>query len=193
MRIVVGITGASGSILGIKLVRQLLLHNCELRLVFTENGKKVTEFELKQEFDELVKDLSLLGNLAIEDNGNMFSAIASGSFPCDAMIISPCSMGTLAKIACGISDSLITRAADVTLKERRPLILVARESPLNAVQLENMLKLAKLGVCIAPPIPDFYNGHATTDEITDSFTGRIMRLAGIENKLFREWGGSVSC
>jgi 4-hydroxy-3-polyprenylbenzoate decarboxylase len=116
---------------------------------------------------------------------------ASVSFLVSGMLIVPCSMKTLSAIANGYADSLISRCADVSLKEQRPLIIAPRETPLNAIHLENMLKLSKMGVCIAPPMPSFYNKPQTVDDIVNHFCGRILDRLGVPNKLSRRWGGTM--
>ena len=133
----------------------------------------------------------------VNDNGGLLrllgiddfsAAIASGSGAADAMVVCPCSMGTLARIAGGISANLLERAADVMLKERRPLILVPRETPLNEIHLENMLRLARMGARVVPAMPAFYNHPTSIDDMVDFMVGRVLDSLGMENKLYSRWG-----
>ena len=142
MRVVVGLTGASGSIYTKRMVEFLLELEVQVILVSTENGKKVFEYEIELEYNAWIKELYKRSDLfQEEDNDNMFAGIASGSFKTDAVIILPASMGTTGQIAGGITNNLLTRAADVALKERRPLIIVPRETPMNQIHLETLLKI----------------------------------------------------
>ena len=128
-----------------------------------------------------------INNTTLHDNTNIGASIASGSFGVDAMIIAPCSMNTLAKIACGISDNLITRAAAVVIKEHKKLILAPREMPFSAIALENMQKLAALGIIIAPPVLAYYSEQQTLDEMENFIIGKWFDLLGIENSLYKRW------
>ncbi len=188
-KIIVGVTGASGSVFAHKLIEALLELGHEVHLVYTDNGQKVTEFELDNSLTSLLEHYGQINreNLYLYENGDLFSRIASGSYGVDAMVIVPCSMGTLAKVAHGISEHLITRAADVMIKENRKLVMVTRESPLSSIHLENMLKLSKIGVVIMPPVPAFYNKPSTLEESILLSVGRILELLGIDNPHHRVW------
>ncbi|MCK9372153.1 MAG: UbiX family flavin prenyltransferase [Sulfuricurvum sp.] len=171
MKIVVGISGASGAALGIKLVQKLPL-TVQKHLILSEHAKIVLE---KEE------------NLSVHENHEIWASVASGSYGADAMIIVPCSMNTLAKIACGIADNLITRAASVMIKERRTLILAPREIPFSPIALENMHKLSMMGVIIAPPVLAYYGGQNTLEAMEDFMIGKWFDLIGIENTLYKRW------
>ncbi|MDY0232709.1 MAG: UbiX family flavin prenyltransferase [Sulfurimonas sp.] len=170
-KIVVATSGASGVNLGIKATK-LLPSNIERHFIMTKNAGVVLEKE---------------NNLTIHDNENIAASVASGSFGVDAMIIAPCSMNTLAKIACGISDNLVTRCASVMIKEQKKLILAPREMPFSAIALENMLKLSRLGVIIAPPVIAYYSEQQTLDEMEDFIIGKWFDLLDIEHKLYKRW------
>jgi len=179
-RYVVGITGASGSIYGVRLIEELIKRDNEVCLVITDNGKKVLEYEVEINFEKWHENISKSkGMLRIYAIDNMFASIASGSFKTDGMIIVPCSMGTLSKISGGTSDNLLTRAADVAIKEKRKLILIPRESPLSSIHLKNMLYLSNLNVTILPPMPTFYNKPKTIEDIINDTIGRILAILGI--------------
>lgn len=194
-RWVVGITGASGSIYGIRLIEELLLQSFQVHLVVTEAGWRVLKEELgwetarrtaalEQRFGEALSS----GLLTFHPNADIGAAIASGSFRVQGMVIMPCSMGTLASIAHGISDDLMTRVADVMLKENRQLLLVPRETPLHAIHLENMLTLSRLGVRMIPAMPAFYYKPQSMDEMVDFLVGKVMDNMGIDHDLYRRWG-----
>lgn len=171
MKVVVATSGASGVNLGIKTL-ELLPESIEKHFIMSKNSQIVLnkEMHVKKHYDE-----------------NISASIASGSFGVDAMIIAPCSMNTLAKIACGISDNLITRCASVMLKEQKKLILAPREMPFSAIALENMQKLAALGVVIAPPVMAYYSEQQTLDEMENFIIGKWFDLLGIENNLYKRW------
>lgn len=194
-RWVVGITGASGSIYGIRLIEVLLQMNYEVHLVVTEAGWRVLKEELgwettrrsaalEQRFGAAVADKRLV----FHPNADIGASIASGSYRVQGMVIVPCSMGTLASISHGISDDLMTRAADVMLKENRQLLIIPRETPLHAIHLENMLKLARLGVRIIPAMPAFYYKPQSMDEMIDFMVGKLLDNMAIEHDLYRRWG-----
>lgn len=190
-RYIVGITGASGSIYGVKLVEELLKRKNEVFLVVTDNGKKVLEFELELDFIKWIDKLNeVYGKLKLCDIDDMFSSIASGSFKTDGMVIAPCSMGSLSKISNGITDNLLIRAADVMIKEKRRLILVPRETPLSSLHLKNMIVLSDLDVTILPPMPAFYNKPKSIGEMVNNTVGRILTSLDLENELYDEWNGN---
>ncbi|MFC5403814.1 UbiX family flavin prenyltransferase [Cohnella soli] len=188
-------TGASGATYGVTLCRQLLAFGYHVHLVVSEAGWRVLKEELGWETTRRADVLNERFDGAIADKrmtyhplADIGASIASGSFRCEGMAIVPCSMGTLAAIASGASTNLLTRAADVALKEGRPLLLVPRETPLNAIHLENMLKLSRLGVRIIPAMPAFYNGPQTLDDIVNFMVGKVMDGMGIEHHIYRRWG-----
>ncbi|MFD2332136.1 UbiX family flavin prenyltransferase [Cohnella sp. GCM10020058] len=192
----VGITGASGAAYGISLCRELLRAGIDVHLVISEAGWRVLKEELG--WDATKRSASVAGAFAGLEGGELVyyppgdigAAIASGSFRCEGMVVVPCSMGTLSAIAHGSSDNLLTRAADVAMKEGRPLLLVPRETPLNAVHLENMLKLARIGVRIIPAMPAFYQGPQSLDDVVRFMTGKIMDVMGLDHHLYSRWGES---
>jgi 4-hydroxy-3-polyprenylbenzoate decarboxylase len=188
---IIGITGASGSIYAVRLVEELIKRNCEIYLVATDNGKKVFEYELKYQFNDWVDNLNSKNNrIKICNINDMFFSIASGSFKTDGMIILPCSMATIAKLAAGIADNLLIRAGDVMLKEKRKLILVPRETPLSSIHLKNMLTLSELNVIIIPPMPAFYNHPNSVEDIVNGTVGRILESLEIDNNLYYKWKGN---
>jgi len=172
VKIVVATSGASGVNLGLKTLR-LLPQEIEKHFIMSENSQIVLSKEMK--------------NVTTHNNDNIGASIASGSFGVDAMIIAPCSMNTLAKIACGISDNLITRCAAVMIKEQKKLILAPREMPFSAIALENMLKLSRLGIIIAPPVMAYYSEQQTLDEMENFIIGKWLDLLDIENNLYKRW------
>ncbi|MBZ2175153.1 UbiX family flavin prenyltransferase [Schnuerera sp. xch1] len=184
MKIVVGISGGSGSIYAISLLKALQELNIETHLVVSTMGEYVTEHECGVSLDEL-KDMAT----HFHDNNNFAAPIASGSFKVDGMVVVPCSMKTLAAVANGFSNSLLSRACDVAIKERRKLILVTRETPLSPIHLENMLKLSKIGVTIFPPAPGFYNHPETIEDVVVNMTGRMLDMLEVDNKLTDRWKG----
>ncbi len=171
MKLIVATSGASGVNLGLKILK-LLPKDVDKHFIMTKNSEIVLDKENK---------------LTTYKNENIAASIASGSFGVDAMIIAPCSMNTLAKIACGISDNLVTRCASVMIKEQKKLILAPREMPFSAIALENMQKLATLGVIIAPPVMAYYSEQQTLDEMENFIIGKWFDLLGIQNNLYKRW------
>ena len=180
--VLVAITGASGVELAVILLNQLKKHGKTTELVITEIAKKIINIETEHN----VADIIELSDKYYEVD-DLTAGPASGSYKNNIMVIIPCSMKTLAAIANGYADNLITRAADVIIKERRKLILVVRESPFSAIHLENMLKLSRLGVIIAPPIPSYYIKPKNIEELNEYFIGRILDQIGIDSGIKR-WG-----
>jgi len=183
-RIIVAITGATGSIYGVRLLEELGRAGVETHLIVSDAARTTidleTDFSLREVEERAVHRYA---------NGDIAAPPASGSFLHQGMAVAPCSMKTLSAIANGYSDNLISRSADVTIKEGRKLILLARETPLSPVHLENMLKLARIGVVIMPPAPAFYNRPRTIGDIVDQSVGRVLDQLGIENSLVKRWPG----
>lgn len=184
-RLILGISGASCAKLGIILLEEMQKQpDWETHLIITHGGEKTILHETNLSLSE-VKSLGTF-SYNINDIG---AAPASGSFTCDGMIIVPCSMKSLAAIAQGYSENLLLRAADVSLKERRPLVLVTRESPLNKIHIKNMLAASDAGAIICPPVMEFYSKANSLDQMTLNYTNRLMRLFGIKTKNSFEWKG----
>ncbi len=196
-KIIVAITGASGAIYGAVLVSELLQRPIEVHLVVSDYGTKVMAHELgisgpmlpflQSEFGLVPHDLSVLRQYSPD---NLFAPPASGSFRHSGMVIAPCSMKTLAALAAGLADNLIVRSADVCLKEKRPLILLPRETPLSTIHLENMLKVARAGALLHPPVPAFYHRPETVRDIVNATVGRVLDHLGISHHLAAEWSGA---
>lgn len=187
MRIVLAMTGASGAQYGLALLEELNRLEVETHLIISKWAKQTITFETGQDPEKVISMACRYYQL--ED---MTAGPASGSFKHQGMVVAPCSMKTLAAIAAGYADNLINRAADVSIKERRPLVLLTRETPLSPIHLENMLKLARLGVVIMPPVPAMYNRPATLEDIIKQTTSRVLDALGIENNLAPRWGASES-
>jgi flavin prenyltransferase len=187
-RIIVGLSGASGSLIYKRLIETLIKEQVEVYVIASVNAEKVFEYETGQNCRQFLFDINS-EHLHLCEVNDMFSKVASGSFKTDGMIIAPCSMGTAGKIAHGTSDNLMVRAFDVCLKEHRKTLVVPREAPLSAIHLENLLTLARLGVCILPPVPAFYNKPTTVAEIIDQIVGRILDYFDIPNNLKQTWNG----
>lgn len=184
-KIVVAVTGASGAIYASVLFKKLLEIKDqidEVAVIFSTNAHEIWKYELKEDFEPVFP-------LRLYKKNDFNAPFASGSSTFDTMIISPCSMGTLGRIAHGISDDLITRAADVMLKERRKLILVPRETPFSLIHIENMKTVTLAGGIICPAIPSFYSKPETIEQAVETVVERILSLAGFEIKAFR-WGNS---
>ncbi|WP_041862226.1 UbiX family flavin prenyltransferase [Candidatus Kinetoplastidibacterium stringomonadis] len=175
-RIVVGITGATGSIYALRLLKKLnSLTNVEVHLIISSSGVLTLHNELGIRINKLHSMVSVVHNFK-----NIGDVLASGSFRTDGMLIVPCSIRTLSAIANGLSDNLIVRAADVSLKERRPIVLMVRESPFNLIHLRNMISVTEMGGIIFPPMPAFYHKPASIEEMVDHTVIHAMRLLNIE-------------
>jgi flavin prenyltransferase len=188
---VVGITGASGSIYGIRLVKQLALKKHTVHVVVTSAGKMVMKEELGVSDLGKMNKLGLSkvkNNIKIWENNDFEAPFMSGSSAPEAVIIIPCSVGKLAAIANGISGNLVERTADVALKEKRQLILVVRETPLSLIHLENMVKVTRAGAQILPAMPAFYHHPKTIDDMVNFVVGKVFNLLRIEHNLFKSWG-----
>jgi 2,5-furandicarboxylate decarboxylase 2 len=188
-RIVVGISGASGAVIGVRLLAALRrLGTIETHLIVSPSGA----ITAAQELGLTRRDLDGLADV-VHNVRDIGATVASGSFLTAGMVIAPCSMKTLAAVANGFADNLLTRAADVMLKERRRLVLVARETPLNLAHLRNMTLATEMGAIVMPPVPAFYAHPQTVDDIVDHTVGRIMDLFGIEHReIARRWSGLAS-
>jgi len=188
-RLILGVTGASGSILAKRAIEYLSGEAVELHLIATDYGQRVFAYETGVEWDAFLHSLSGGARVSAHDAGDMFACVASGSYPIDTMVVMPCSMSTAGKIASGAGDNLLCRAADVCIKEQRRLVLVVREAPLSGIHLANLYKLARCGTRIFPPVPAFYNKPQTWDEAIDAIVGRVLRCADVENGLYKPWIG----
>lgn len=181
-RLIIGISGGSGLIYAVDLLNALSHTSLETHLIVTDGAKQVIPTEL----DITLKDLEKKASVVHKD-ADLGASIASGSFKAMGMVIVPCSAGTLAKVATGFTDNLLSRAAHVTLKERRPLILVLREAPYSRPMLKNMLEAHDAGVTIVPAAPGFYHRPETIDDLVGTITARTLDLLGIENKRAKRW------
>jgi len=194
-KLVVAITGASGVIYGIRLLKAILSMPISVYLVISAAGRQVLTHETGYDGADIKEFLHLQGIVFHKDArlncyapDDLFAPPASGSFRHDGMVIAPCSMKTLGAIVSGISDNLIHRAADVCLKEKRSLVLVTRETPLSAIHLKNMYDAAIAGITIMPPCPGFYSHPKNINELTDFFVGRVLDQLNIEHNLLKRWG-----
>lgn len=185
MLIIIGITGASGAIYGIRLLEVLSgIRDIELHLIISETGEDIIRYETGWDL-ERVKALADI-NYDINDIG---ARLSSGSFQKDGMIIAPCSMKTLSALANSYTDNLITRAADTVLKERKRLVLMVRETPFHLGHLRNMVKVTEMGAVVLPPVPAFYHRPRNIQDLVDHSVGKVLDLFGIENELFTRWSG----
>jgi 4-hydroxy-3-polyprenylbenzoate decarboxylase len=182
MKIIVGITGATGAIYGIRMLEALKEAGVETHLVISPWAEKTIAIETSYNLEEVK---SLPSHYYSSDN--QAAIISSGSFITDGMIVAPCSMKSLASISYGLADNLLSRAADVILKERRKLVLLPRETPLSEIHLENMLRLSRMGVTILPPMPAFYNKPQNMDDIINHTVARTLDQFGIDHQLSRRW------
>ncbi|MEA2969071.1 MAG: flavin prenyltransferase [Alphaproteobacteria bacterium] len=185
-RLIVGITGASGAIYGLKVLKALREIEIETHLVISRSGRITAAHELEMSVSELVKLADVV--YGVDDIG---AAISSGSFRTMGMIIAPCSVRTLGEIASGVTSSLLTRAADVVLKERRKLVLLVRETPFHLGHLRAMTQVTEMGAIVMPPLPAFYAKPKTLEDIVNHSVGRALDLLGIENHLVRRWGEEI--
>ncbi len=187
-KIILAISGASGAVYGRRLLDLLDRACCQVHIIVTPFGQRILADE--QGVVELTAQALIGrtgGNLIFHEHGDMFSPLASGSFPVDAMVVCPCSSHSLSSIAAGLADTLLLRSAYVSLKQQRPLILVHRETPLTAIDLENMLKITRTGGTICPASPAFYNGPETINSLVDTVVGRVLDLLGIDHDLPIRW------
>ncbi|MBI5287095.1 MAG: UbiX family flavin prenyltransferase [Deltaproteobacteria bacterium] len=198
MAVTVAITGASGGIYGLRLVEELLKGGGDVNLIISPSGFLILDEELglrlKGDSRKVLRGLKgylkvSRGRLRYYTSGDLTSPLSSGSSLQLDMVICPCSMGTLARVAHGVSTNLIERTADVVLKEKGRLILVPRETPLNRIHLENMLKLSEMGAHIIPAMPAFYHKPKSVNDMVDFVVGKVLDALGIENKLYKRWGG----
>jgi 4-hydroxy-3-polyprenylbenzoate decarboxylase len=196
-RVTLAITGASGAAYGLRLIQTLLEANTQVYLMISDAGRIVLATEVGLKLPRRGRDMerALLERLAAGPGllrvfglQDWNAPIASGSNPADAMVVCPCTTGALAAIACGASDNLIERAADVMIKEGRPLLLVPRETPFSVLHLENMLRLARMGVVILPPNPGFYHHPRGIDDLVDFVVARILDRLGVPHHLMAPWG-----
>ena len=187
VRIVIGITGASGAIFGIRTLEALRQLSVETHLILSRWSRATIAQETRYSVDQV----EALASVVHRDD-NQGAPVSSGSFKTDGMIVAPCSMKTLAAIRAGYGDTLICRAADVILKERRKLVLLARESPFSEIHLENMLALTRMGTVIFPPVPAFYNQPATLDDMVNHIVGRLLDQFGLDLPGLSRWSGFSS-
>jgi len=183
LKLIVAITGSTGVIYGVRLLEVLKEKNIQTHLILTEWAQKCIAMETDYKLDQ-VRSLAT----TVSDETNMAASVSSGTHKIDGMIVIPCSMKTLSSIANGYDETLVARAAGVTLKESRRLVLVTRETPLTAINLENMLKLARLGVVILPPVPGFYTKPKTIDDLISHTVGKCLDQFDIEHDLYKRWG-----
>ena len=194
-RYIVALTGASGIVYGLQLITELLKREHEVHLVVSEPAALVLKQEMGWQqwssLEDVIRDHLPPGKLLYYNNADIAAPIASGSFISDGMVIIPCTMSTLAAVAHGISKSLIERTADVMLKEKRPLILVPRETPLSAVHLRNMLLLADMGVTIVPAMPAFYHRPESINDLISFMVGKVLDIMKISHDIFRRYEGTA--
>ncbi|CAM3952165.1 UbiX family flavin prenyltransferase [Bordetella muralis] len=185
-RLVVAITGASGAIYGVRILQELRRHpEWESHLVMSSSGALTAAQELSMKRSEIESLADVVHS--VKDIG---ASISSGSFATDGMVIAPCSMKTLASVALGMADNLVSRAADVALKERRRVVLLARETPLNLAHLRNMTSVTEMGAIVCPPVPAFYNQPKSLDDVVNHTVGRVLDLFGIKHShLLERWDG----
>jgi len=195
--VTLALTGASGMPYGMRLLECLLEASTRVYLIYSQAAQIVARQEMNLSLPARASEAAELlterysprkGQLRVFGREEWFAPVASGSNPADAMVICPCTMGTLAAVASGLSDNLIERAADVMLKEKRPLVLVPRETPLSTIHLENMLRLSRAGATVLPANPGFYHHPDSVDALVDFIVARILDQLGIDHKLMSRWG-----
>ncbi|QDQ26413.1 UbiX family flavin prenyltransferase [Chitinimonas arctica] len=195
--VTLALTGASGMPFGLRLLECLLAAGVRVYLLYSQAAQIVIKQEIGETWPSRAREVETMLRVRYAVEGEQlrvfgreewFAPVASGSNPADAMVICPCTMGTLAAVAAGMSDNLIERAADVSIKEGRKLIVVPRETPYSALHLENMLKLARLGVCILPPNPGFYHHPQSIAELVDFVVARILDQLAVPHQLMQRWG-----
>lgn len=182
-RIIIGITGASGTLYGVRLLELLKPMDVETHLVLSRSAERVMAYETKMKIAEVKAMADVL-----HSNDDIGAPIASGSFPTGGMIIAPCSVRTMSEIATGVTPNLLSRAADVCLKEKRPLVLMVRETPLHLGHLRSMTALAEMGAFIAPPVPSFYAGSETIDQVVTQSAARALDHLGLDSDAVKRWG-----
>lgn len=196
--VALAITGASGAVYGLRLVQELLAAGIRVSLVISSAGRLVLKEEQGVDLsadpeaqNSALRERFCVGAdmLTCYGEKDFLAPMASGSSAPDAMVICPCSMGSLGRVAAGLSGNLIERTADVAIKEGRPLLLVPRETPLSAIHLENMLRLSRLGVKIVPAMPGFYGGPQTMDDLVNFVVGKVLDQLGVDHALYKRWGG----
>ena len=185
-RLIIGMTGSTGAIFGVRFLQALKQADVETHLIVSKWAQRTIEHETNYTLEQ-VRALATV----VHSQGDMGATISSGSFITDGMIVIPCSVRTLAGIANGYGEHLVHRAADVILKERRKLVLVVRETPLSEVHLENMLKLARMGVTMLPPMPAFYSHPQTIDDVVDHIVARALDQFGIPSSFAKRWDGHM--
>ena len=196
-RIVVAMTGASGSRIGLRTVRALLEQRQQVSLLISPAGLKVLNYETGSAWQgdtttmaRTLRDYFASDRVTYFEHDDLFAPVASGSSAPDAVVIVPCSMGTVGRIAAGMSSNLIERVADVALKERKPLLLVPRETPLSTIHLENLLRLSRAGACILPAMPAYYQKPQSLEDLDDFLAGKILDSLSVPHQLFRRWGSA---
>lgn len=185
-RLIVAITGASGTVYGIRILQVLRQLDVETHLVISPAGQLTRDYETDVTREQL-EGLACV----VHRPGDIGAAISSGSFVTEGMVVAPCSMRSLAEIANGMSTSLVTRAADVVLKERRPLVLMTREAPLSLIHLRNMVAVTEAGATVFPPAPGFYSGPATIEDLVDHTVGRVLDQFGMHTDVYPRWTGGT--
>lgn len=196
---IVAITGASGSVYGMRLIEQLVLAGHDVTVIFTETGREVTAFELGFQLpseDAAVASVALAAFLELPSaeririayDDNLLDAVASGSHKTDAMVVCPCTMGFVGSVSAGLGSALAEKAADVMLKERRPLVLVPRETPLSLLHLRNLVTVAEAGAVVVPAMPAFYQRPESVDDLVNFVVGKVLDVIDVEHDLFKRWG-----